>query len=103
MGDKKQSNANNVNNFQAKLEIQNVTISSASCGLFIDLFSKLITNNLSFNNILHHRAINNIFTFILRNKQCKFDIFLITNSGGGDSKFLSSHAAKHVWVAVITN
>ena len=47
VGDKKQQNANNVNNFQAKLEIQNVTISSTSCGLFIDLFSKLINKALA--------------------------------------------------------
>ena len=32
-------------------------ISSASCGKFIDLFSKLRSSKESFKNIVHHRAI----------------------------------------------
>ena len=33
-------------------------ISSASCGIFIDLFSKLRSHKESFKNIVHHRAVN---------------------------------------------
>ena len=43
--------------FKAKLEIQKSNfISSASYGIFIDLFLKLRSNNESFNNIVRHRA-----------------------------------------------
>ena len=45
-------------------------ICSASCGIFIDLFSKLRSNKESFNNIVHHRAI------FRRNKRFNVSIFI---------------------------
>ena len=33
-------------------------ISGASCGIFIDLFSKMRCNTETFKDIVHHRAIN---------------------------------------------
>ena len=87
----------------AKVQKRNF-ISSASCGKFIDLFSKLRSNKKALRIFYTIGPLTEVnMVLFKRNKRFNVTLFLTDYNWGGYYQFRSAPAAKHIWVALITH